>query len=55
MVKQSRPRYESGVYHVVLRGVNRGDIFFDEQDHQRFLNTLAQKKDIKNMLYGYCR
>ena len=55
MVRQSRQRSESGVYHVVLRGVNRGDIFFDEDDHQHFLETLAQKKRNQEYeLYGYC-
>ncbi|NLB25862.1 MAG: transposase [Bacteroidales bacterium] len=55
MVRQSRQRCDSGVYHVVLRGVNRGDIFFDEGDYQRFLETLEEKK--KNEEYelnGYC-
>ena len=44
VVRQVRQRCESGVYHVVLRGINRGDIFFDDDDRLRFLETLAQKK-----------
>lgn len=27
VVRQASQRRESGVYHVVLRGINRGDIF----------------------------
>jgi len=29
MMRQARKRSESGIYHVVLRGINRQDIFFD--------------------------
>ena len=55
MVRQARPRCESGVYHVVLRGINRGDIFLDDDDYLRFLETLAQKKRYQEYrLYGYC-
>ncbi len=55
MVRQARQRCESGVYHVVLRGINRGDIFFDDNDSLRFLETLAQKKKNQEYeLYGYC-
>lgn len=55
MVRQARQRCESGVYHVVLRGINRGDIFFDDADDFRFLETLTQKKNNQEFwLYGYC-
>jgi len=38
-----------------LRGINRGDIFFDDDDSLRFLETLAQKKRNQEYeLYGYC-
>lgn len=55
MVRRARERSESGIYHVVLRGINRGDIFFDDDDSLRFLETLAQKKrNQEYWLYGYC-
>lgn len=55
MARQARQQCESGVYHVVLRGINRQDIFYDEEDYQRFLETLATKKSEKQYeLYGYC-
>ena len=34
-----RERSESGVYHIVLRGINRQDIF---HDYQRFIETVQQ-------------
>jgi putative transposase len=55
VVRQARQRCESGVYHVVLRGINRGDIFFDDDDSLHFLEALAQKKRNQEYeLYGYC-
>jgi REP element-mobilizing transposase RayT len=55
MVRQARQRCESGIYHIVLRGVNRVDIFFDDDDNLRFLETLDKKKqNHEYWLYGYC-
>ncbi len=55
VVRQARQRCESGIYHVVLRGINRGDIFFDDDDSLHFVETLAQKKRNQEYgLYGYC-
>jgi putative transposase len=55
MGRKARERSESGIYHVVLRGINRQDIFYDEYDFQRFLEILSQKKSGKEYeVYGYC-
>ena len=32
MPRQARKKCESGVYHVMMRGINRQDIFEDEED-----------------------
>jgi REP element-mobilizing transposase RayT len=54
------PRYarnigESGVYHIMLRGINRQAIFEDDEDIQRLLETLARYKETcKYELYAYC-
>lgn len=48
MARHARKLSESGVYHVVLRGINRQDIFCDEEDYQRFLEILNQKKAEKS-------
>lgn len=43
------------VYHVILRGNDRQDIFYDEQDYSKFLKTI---KDLKEKyeydIYTYC-
>jgi putative transposase len=55
MARKPRMQSESEVYHVVLRGINRQVIFHDEDDHQRFLEILAQKKtEAQYEVYGYC-
>jgi putative transposase len=54
-MRQARERSESGVYHVILRGINRQDIFYDDDDYQHFLETINQmKSDDQFAVYGYC-
>ena len=54
------PRYprvlsESGVYHVMIRGVNKMPIFVDQEDNTRFLDTLIRMKGQgEYTLYAYC-
>lgn len=44
-----------GVYHVMLRSVNRQQIFFDEEDYQYFTYLLLKYKMICGYkLYAYC-
>lgn len=54
MARQARERCESGVYHIVTRGINRQNIFCDKDDYQRFLETLERVKTDKFEVYGYC-
>lgn len=50
-----RERSESGVYHIVLRGINRQDIFYDDDDYQRFIETVQQMKaEEQFFVYGFC-
>ena len=37
MPRQAREKCESTIYHVMLRGVNRQQIFEDEEDCEKFL------------------
>ena len=46
---------DSCIYHVMLRGINRQDIFEDEEDFLRFLAVLKECKEISGYeLYAYC-
>ncbi len=54
-VKQMRQRFGSSVYPIVLRGINRGDIFFDNDYNLRFLETPEQqKRNSEYELNEYC-
>ena len=55
MPRQAREKCESNIYHVMLRGVNRQQIFEDEEDCAHFLEILAECKQISCFaLYAYC-
>ncbi|HBQ86342.1 MAG TPA: transposase [Syntrophomonas sp.] len=54
-MRQPRKRSESGIYHIILRGINRQDIFYDDDDYRHFLETINQMKtDDQFGVYGYC-
>jgi len=42
MPRQARKTSGTGIYHVMLRGINRQDIFEDDEDYMRFLQSLHQ-------------
>lgn len=42
MARLSRSVSDSGVYHVILRGVNKQDIFENEKDYLKFLNLMER-------------
>ena len=40
MPRQERLQSVTGIYHVMLRGINKQDIFEDDEDYSQFLNIL---------------
>lgn len=55
MARAARTKSKSGIYHVIVRGINRQNIFQDEEDKGVYLDRLTHYKnecDIK--LYAYC-
>lgn len=55
MPRQARKRSKSGIYHIMLRGSNRQEIFHDEEDCKRFLEILDKcKKKSELKIYGWC-
>ena len=55
MPRQARERSQSKIYHLILRGINKQNIFEDDEDKQRFLEVIGYYKAISNYeLYGYC-
>ena len=55
MPRQARKKSSTGIYHVMLRGINRQQIFEDEEDRERFLDTLLNYRDeCGYQVYAYC-
>jgi putative transposase len=53
--RQARAKSESGIYHIMLRGINGQQIFEDEEDNQKFLEVLQDFKSISYYkIYAYC-
>jgi len=45
MPRQQRQKSESGIYHVMLRGINRLQLFYDDDDKLAFIERLAKYKE----------
>ena len=55
MPGQTRAKCDSSIYHILVRGINRQDIFHDEEDCRRYLEIIGRmKNDNRFELYGYC-
>lgn len=55
MPRASRQKSGSGIYHVILRGINRQQVFHDEEDYRRFISLLMRYRDVSGYeLYAYC-
>lgn len=55
MPRQARKKSYNGVYHIMLRGINKQTIFEDDEDKLKFLETLKKYKEVcKYELYSYC-
>ena len=42
MPRQSRKKSSTGIYHVMLRGINKQDIFEEEEDYVRMKEILIK-------------
>ena len=55
MARKTREKSEQNIYHVMLRGINRQQIFMDEEDNRHFLKVLCQCREISDFsLLAYC-
>jgi REP element-mobilizing transposase RayT len=53
--RQAREKSASGIYHIIMRGINRQIIFEDDEDFSRFLQTLENyKAKCGYEIYAYC-
>lgn len=55
MPRMPRIRSKSGVYHIIMRGINRQTIFEDEEDCGKLIQTLQKYREVcEYELYAYC-
>ncbi len=54
MARQARKKSESGIYHIMVRGINHQDIFCDHEDNIRFLDSIQRVQQSRCIIYGYC-
>ncbi|SDE38369.1 hypothetical protein SPACI_039210 [Sporomusa acidovorans DSM 3132] len=55
MARKSREKSNSGIYHIILRGINRQSIFEDDEDRLKFIKDLAKYKEISQCrIFAYC-
>jgi len=55
MPRQARKKSKSGIYHIMLRGINHQILFEDDEDREKFLETINQYKQKSGYeIFGYC-
>ena len=55
MPRTARIRSHHNIYHIILRGINRQQIFYDREDYQYFIKLLEKyKSECGYKLYAYC-
>ena len=55
MPRRSRQKSESGIYHIMLRGINQQVIFEDDEDYCKFVETLENYKAVSGYkVFAYC-
>jgi len=53
--RKARQKSENGIYHIIMRGINRQVIFNEDEDCHKFLQTLQHYKKISGYkVYAYC-
>lgn len=51
----ARIKSNSGIYHIIMRGINRQTLFEDEEDYNKFIQTIQRYKETSEYnIYAYC-
>lgn len=55
MAREARQRSQTGIYHVMSRGINQTDIFLDDDDRVRYLHLLRYLQNEYGLtIHAYC-
>jgi len=53
--RTARQQSPTGIYHIIKRGINRQDIFHDDEDKTAYLKRLTDYKDTCGYkIFAYC-
>jgi len=55
MARLARKVSSSKIYHIIFRGINKQDIFNENEDYQKLIDIIKLlKKEMKFEIYAYC-
>ena len=55
MARMARVKSKTGIYHIIWRGANRQEIFHDDEDWMKFLDSLKKYKAKYGLIvYAWC-
>ncbi len=55
MPRRARDKSKRGIYHIILRGQNRQILFEDDEDREKFIETLRNARTKSGCaIYAYC-
>lgn len=55
MPRRAREESPTGIYHIIMRGINRQSIFEDEEDRRKLIEKLVRFKEMNSYkLFAYC-
>lgn len=53
--RNAREKSSTGIYHIMLRGIDKRNLFFDDEDRARFIENLIKAREKgKYENLGYC-
>lgn len=55
MPRRAREKSNTGIYHVMIRGINKQIIFKDNEDYEKLIQTIKEYKEVCGYeIYAYC-
>ena len=55
MARQARKRSSTGIYHLMLRGINKQSIFESNDEKKRFISIITEQRELERIkIFGYC-
>lgn len=55
MPRTAREKSQTGIYHVMLRGIDKRDLFLKESEYEKFIDYIQKARDkCEFTIYAYC-